>query len=78
MTLDVYAHLINPTNPESASKLEGTVLIQTGHNLVTQQKKGSVMLAKPFILLVRLAGFEPAAYGFVDWLPMASNFLKFL
>ena len=40
MTLDVYGHLINPTNPESASKLEEKFFGRTGHNLVTKQKKG--------------------------------------
>ena len=28
--------------------------------------------------VVRPAGFEPAAYGFEDWLPVASNFLKIM
>jgi len=32
----------------------------------------------PLNFMVRPAGFEPAAYGFEVWLPVASNFLKFL
>jgi len=41
VTLNVYAHLMNPKNPESARRLEITVLGATGHNLVTMAKKGS-------------------------------------
>lgn len=44
VTLNVYAHLMKPTNQASACKLENTIFQPTGHNLVTSaeptNKKG--------------------------------------
>lgn len=39
VTLNVYAHLMKPTNQEAACRLESAIL-GTGHNLVTTTKKG--------------------------------------
>lgn len=36
MTLDVYAHLLKPENPEAALRLERTIFEATGQNLVTK------------------------------------------
>ncbi len=41
VTLNVYAHLMNPTNQEAVCRLENTVFGATGHKLVTETKKGS-------------------------------------
>jgi integrase len=41
VTLNVYAHLMKPTNQEAACRLEHKVFGATGHNLVTKSKKGS-------------------------------------
>jgi len=38
--LNIYAHLMTPTNQEAARRLENTVFGPTGHNLVTVNKKG--------------------------------------
>lgn len=43
VTLNVYAHLMKPTNPEAALRLEGTIF-GTGHNLVTIKEKGATAL----------------------------------
>lgn len=40
VTLNIYAHLLNPVNQEAACRLENTVFKSTGHNLVTTTKKG--------------------------------------
>jgi integrase len=40
VTLNVYAHLMKPTNQEAACRLESTIFGATGHNLVTESKKG--------------------------------------
>jgi len=46
VTLNVYAHLMKPTNQASAIKLENTIFQPAGHNLVTNAKpsikKGAV------------------------------------
>jgi integrase len=39
VTLNVYAHLMKPTNQEAVQKLENTIFETTGHNLVTEIKK---------------------------------------
>jgi len=39
MTLEVYAHLMRPANPEAALRLESTVFGGTGHKMVTNEKK---------------------------------------
>jgi len=38
VTLDVYAHLMRPYNPESARRLENSVFESTGHKMVTNTK----------------------------------------
>jgi integrase len=43
VTLNVYAHLMKPTNQEAALRLEGTIF-GTGHNLVTTNEKGASVL----------------------------------
>ena len=40
MTLEIYAHLMKPANPESAKRLETTILQNTGHNMVTNERTG--------------------------------------
>jgi len=40
VTLNVYAHLMKPTNQEAAERLERAIFQSTGHNLVTIQDKG--------------------------------------
>ena len=40
ITLNVYAHLMKPTNQEAACRLENAVFGATGHKLVTKSKKG--------------------------------------
>ncbi len=40
VTLNVYAHLMRPYNQESARRLENSVFAPTGHNLVTNARKG--------------------------------------
>ncbi len=39
-TLNIYAHLIKQDNQEAVCKLENTIFQTTGHNLVTNEKKG--------------------------------------
>jgi integrase len=39
VTLNIYAHLMNPTNPESAQGLEEMVL-ETGSKMVAVNEKG--------------------------------------
>jgi integrase len=41
VTLNVYAHLMKPTNQEAACRLENTIFGATGHKMVTKTKKGS-------------------------------------
>lgn len=41
VTLNVYAHLMKPTNQEAAERLEKAIFSGTGHNLVTIQEKGA-------------------------------------
>lgn len=41
VTLNVYAHLMKPTNQEAACRLENSVFGATGHKMVTKTKKGS-------------------------------------
>jgi integrase len=41
ITLNVYAHLMKPVNQEAACRYENLILNQDGHNLVTNNKKGS-------------------------------------
>ena len=38
VTLNVYAHLMKPTNQEAVQKLENTIFETTGHNLVTKKE----------------------------------------
>jgi len=40
VTLEVYAHLINPTNQEAACRLENTIFQTTGSKTVAETKKG--------------------------------------
>jgi integrase len=40
VTLNVYAHLMNPTNQEAACRLENSVFGAVGHHLGTKQEKG--------------------------------------
>ena len=40
VTLNVYAHLMNPTNQSAACKLEDTVFNPTGSNMVAKNEKG--------------------------------------
>ena len=40
ITLNVYAHLMKPTNQESACRLENTVFKQNGSKMVAETKKG--------------------------------------
>jgi len=64
VTLDVYAHLMKPYNQESARKPENTVFGTTGGKMAAEIKKWiAAGCHNPLILLVRLAGFEPATYG---------------
>jgi hypothetical protein len=40
VTLNVYAHLMKPTNQEAACRLENAIFGATGHKMVTKTKKG--------------------------------------
>jgi hypothetical protein len=40
VTLNVYAHLINPTNQEAACRLEDAILGKNGSKMVAGKKKG--------------------------------------
>jgi integrase len=40
VTLNVYAHLMNPTNQEAACRLENSVLGESGSKMVAETKKG--------------------------------------
>jgi integrase len=40
VTLEVYAHLINPTNQEAACRLENTIFKTSGSRMVAEAKKG--------------------------------------
>jgi integrase len=40
VTLNVYAHLMKPTNQEVACGLENSIFGATGHKMVTKAKKG--------------------------------------
>jgi integrase len=40
VTLNVYAHLMKPTNQEAALRLENAIFGATGHKTVTRKKKG--------------------------------------
>jgi integrase len=35
VTLDVYAHLLKPSNPQAASRLENAIFSDSGHKMVT-------------------------------------------
>jgi integrase len=41
VTLNVYAHLMKPTNQEAACRLENAIFGPTGHKMVTNSEKGS-------------------------------------
>jgi len=41
VTLNIYAHLMKPTNQEAVCRLENTVFGATGHKMVTETKKGA-------------------------------------
>jgi len=48
VTLNVYAHLMKPTNQEAAKRFENTLFGATGHNLVTiQEKRAAASTATP-------------------------------
>jgi len=40
VTLNVYAHLMKPTNQEAVFRLENAIFGATGHKTVTRKKKG--------------------------------------
>lgn len=40
VTLNVYAHLMKPTNQEAACRLENAIFGPTGHKMVTKREKG--------------------------------------
>ena len=40
VTLNVYAHLMKPTNQESAMRLENTIFETSGSKMVAESKKG--------------------------------------
>lgn len=40
VTLNVYTHLMKPTNQEAACRLENTIFGPTGHKMVTKSEKG--------------------------------------
>jgi len=40
VTLQIYAHLLKPSNQEAVERLENTLFLGTGHNSVTGKKKG--------------------------------------
>ena len=58
----VYAHMINDTNFESACSIEEMII---GKNGSTKRKRVYGNCRNPLNFMVRQAGFEPAAYGFV-------------
>ena len=64
MTLDVYAHLMKAENQKAAARLEKSVFGKNSSRMVAEIKRGLAKCHNPLILLVRTAGFEPAAYGF--------------
>lgn len=41
VTLDIYAHLLKPANPESACKLENTIFGTTGSKMVAKSDEGA-------------------------------------
>jgi hypothetical protein len=45
VTLNVYSHLLKETNQEAVCRLENTIFQATGHNLVTNEKKGQAVNA---------------------------------
>ena len=59
VTLEVYAHLINPTNQEAACRLENTIFKTSGSR---NEKRVSKIIANPLILLVGREGIEPSTY----------------
>ena len=58
----VNGHLMKPVNQESACRLEKIIFETNGDQ---KDERGYGMNSNLLILLVRPAGFEPAAYGFV-------------
>ena len=40
VTLNVYAHLMKDSNQEAVCKLENAIFKVTGHNMVTEKKRG--------------------------------------
>ena len=45
VTLNVYAHLMNPTNQASACKLEKTIFKTSGSRMVAENKKGPTLVS---------------------------------
>lgn len=43
MTLDVYAHLMNPINQDAANKLENAIFGNKGSKTVAQNKKEAML-----------------------------------
>jgi integrase len=41
VTLNVYAHLMKPTNQAAVCRLENSIFGATGHKMVTEKEKGS-------------------------------------
>jgi integrase len=44
VTLNVYAHLLKPTNQEAACRLENVVFGENGSKMVAEMKKGATAL----------------------------------
>lgn len=63
VTLNVYAHLLTPSNPESAAKLEDSIFKQPVTKRSQGPEKIKKIASKHIELLVPPAGFEPAAHG---------------
>jgi hypothetical protein len=59
VTLNIYAHLMKGENQEAACRLEKTIFQGTGHNLVTNEKRGKPQMANPSLSLVGGTGIEP-------------------
>ena len=77
-TTEIYLHSIGESEREAMDILNARFESFSHTDSHTEKKDSQAAPCKSLILLVRPAGFEPAAYGFEVWLPVASNFLKFL
>ncbi|MDM8535410.1 tyrosine-type recombinase/integrase [Desulfobacterales bacterium HSG17] len=56
VTLNVYAHLMNPTNQKAACRLEKLIFENNGSR---KQKKGYSLNRNPLIFIIGTIGFEP-------------------